>query len=238
MQRRHGAEHCEPGVDSMTRSEIGRSAWRSQAGVTLIELLVVMIIMAIVSTMIVGTWLALSRSYAVATQSSEQRDNAQMAIERLTRELRDAQGLVVGDSVISAILATDLGPNEVLFNTAFNMTDAAVPTSAPRLVRYYLLNGTLYRQLAGSDRVFGADDPSRSIVDHVVNASEGADLFRYYWYNGSGDLVNSSGTSDLPTDPARVKEIKINLLVDLRPGHSPDHMQITTMVQPRNQRNF
>lgn len=210
---------------------------RRQAGVTLIELLVVMLIMSIVSTMIIGTWLALARGYASATESSKQRDNAELAIERLTSELRDVQSSSATNG--AAILATGLGPNEVRFNTTFNMESAADPQSSPRLVRFYLSNGTLYRQLAGSDRLFGtADDLTQPLVDHVVNASQGADLFQYFWYSGGGDLVHSTGTSNLPTDTSRVKAIRISVLVDLNPGHSPNSMHIVTVVQPRNLRNY
>ena len=212
---------------------------KDQSGVTLVELLVVMIIMGIVSTMILGTWFALSTAYANATQSAEQRDHAQMAMERLTRELRDAQAAPAPALEGSAISATLLGPACIQFNTTFNMAAAATPSTVPQLLRYRLVGTTLYRELAGPDRQFGtADDRQYVVAEHVINTARHADLFQYYYYDGTGDLRRSTGTTGLPTNTTRIKAIKITLFVDLRPGHSPEAMKIVNVVQPRNQRNF
>src|SRR5665648_378378 len=105
-----------------------------------------------------------------------------MAMERLTREIRDVQaappigGVPALDGL--AISPVNLGPNSLRFNTTFNMAAAGDPSTDPRLVEYTLENGTLYRRLAGADRVFGADDPLQAVVEHVVNAANGADLFQ------------------------------------------------------------
>ena len=86
---------------------------------------------------------------------------------------------------------------------------------------------------------FGTDDDSQqAVVEHVVNTANNADLFQYYYYDGVGDLKRSTGTTDLPANTLRIKAIKITLLVDLRPGSSPEYMKIVNVVQPRNQRNF
>ncbi len=211
---------------------------KDQSGVTLVELLIVIIIMGIVSTMILGTWFALSKTYASATQSAEQRDHAQMAMERLTRELRDAQAAPAPALEGSAISATGLSPTSIRFNTTFNMAAAAIPSTVPQLVRYRLVGTTLYRQLAGSNRQFDGTDSQEVIAEDVVNTANGADLFQYYYYNGTGDLQRSTGTTDVPTNTTRIKAIKITLLIDLSPGHSPTYMKIVNVVQPRNQRNF
>jgi prepilin-type N-terminal cleavage/methylation domain-containing protein len=208
-----------------------------QRGVTLVELLVVLVIMTIVSTMILGVWFTLSRSYANTSESSQQRDDAQLAMERLTREIRDAQATTASDG--AAISATNLGPYCVRINTSFNTSDADNPTTVPRLVQFRLQDGVLYRQTAGPDRVFGtSDDANTVMIRDVVNASTTTDLFTYYYYNGTGDLVHSSGTSALPANTLRVKAIKVTLLVDLNPGRSPEYMKLVNMVQPRNQRSF
>jgi prepilin-type N-terminal cleavage/methylation domain-containing protein len=212
---------------------------KNQSGVTLVELLVVIIIMAVVSTMILGTWFSLSRAYANATQSAEQRDHAQMAMERLTRELRDAQAAPPSALDASGISSNDLGPSSIRFNTTFNMVAAATPSTVPHLMRYRLDGETLFRELAGDDRQFGTvDDRQEVVLEHVVNTANGADLFQYYYYDGTGHLQRSTGTTGVPTNTIRIKAIKITLLVDLQPGRSPEHMKIVNVVQPRNQRNF
>lgn len=212
---------------------------KNESGVTLVELLVVIIIMSIVSTMILGTWFALSRAYASSTQSAKQRDHAQMAMSRLTRELRDVQAAPPASLNGAAISSTGLGPTSIQFNTTFNMAAADDPATVPQLVRYSLEGETLFRELAGADRQFGTgDERKEALVEHVVNTANNADLFQYYYYDGTGDLRRSTGPLNVPALTARIKAIKISLLVDLRPGHSPEHMKIINVVQPRNQRNF
>jgi prepilin-type N-terminal cleavage/methylation domain-containing protein len=212
---------------------------KNESGVTLVELLVVIIIMSIVSTMILGTWFALSRAYASSAQSAKQRDHAQMAMSRLTRELRDVQAAPPAVLDSTAISSTGLGPTSIQFNTTFNMAGADVPATVPQLVRYSLEGETLFRELAGADRKFGTgDDRKEALVEHVVNTANNADLFQYYYYDGTGDLKRSTGVNNVPATTTRIKAIKISLLVDLQPGHSPEHMKIINVVQPRNQRNF
>ena len=116
------------------------------------------------------------------------------------------------------------------FNTTFNVLAADDPATLPHAVHYWLADGVLYRQVE--------DGPADPIVKNVVNESEGVDLFQYYYYNGSGDLVHSTGDTNLPTNTRRIKAVKVAILVDLRPGHSPEYMKIVNLVQLRNQRNF
>jgi prepilin-type N-terminal cleavage/methylation domain-containing protein len=201
---------------------------RRQSGVTLVELLVVIVIMSVVSTMILGTWFALTKAYAGATQSAKQRDFAELAMERMVRELRDAQGLGASDGL--AISPTDLGPYSIRLNTTFNLQAADDPATLPHAVHYWLSDGVLYRQVENGD----AD----AIVKNVVNEAVGVDLFQYYYYDGSGDLVHSTGDSNLPTSTRRIKAVKVAILVDLKPGQSPEYMKIVNLVQLRNQRNF
>ena len=119
------------------------------------------------------------------------------------------------------------------------MADAATPSTVPHLMRYRLQGETLYRELAGPDREFGTDDDQQDVVvEHVVNTANNADLFQYYYYDGTGDLKRSTGTTGVPTNTIRIKAIKITLLVDLQQGRSQEYMKIVNVVQPRNQRNF
>jgi prepilin-type N-terminal cleavage/methylation domain-containing protein len=212
----------------MVGTQMRAGSGRRQSGVTLVELLVVIVIMSIVSTMILGTWFALTKAYAGATQSAKQRDTAQLAMERLVRELRDAQG--IGASGGMAISPVDLGPYSIRFHTTFNMLADDDPLTAPHAVRYWLDSGTLYRQVDAGEE--------QAVVKNVVNETVGLDLFRYYFYDGNGQLQHSDGTSNLPTNTLRIKAVKVALAIDLQPGSSPEYMKIVNMVQLRNQRSF
>jgi len=68
-----------------------RQRRKPQTGVTLIELLVGMIIMGILSTMLVGGWISLQRSFAFASANNKARATARDAIDRVSSEIRAAQ---------------------------------------------------------------------------------------------------------------------------------------------------
>lgn len=215
---------------------------RKQRGITLVELLVAMTIMLVLSTMIVATWVTLTNAYSFSTRSDKQRDLARQAIDRMAREVRDAQQPL--GSVSPAF--TRAYPNEVRFYSTFNTPGAPAPTAAPRLTRFIyrvtdVVNGTgaVYREFPGVDGVWDtADDVSERLVSDVSNDNVGKDVFTYWSYDsGSGDLVPSAGTAQL-VDPSRIVEVGITMLVDLNPGKAPNYMDVSTTVQPRNVREF
>lgn len=208
---------------------------RRQRGMTLIELLVAMIIMGVLTTMIIGTWISLTSAYSFTSRSDRQRDFANQAIARMAREVRDAQK--VPGSTTGAF--TFAYPNQIRFYSTFNMAGNSDPTSTPRLTRFMLRNGAVYRDLAGNDGIFGTgDDVSRLLVEDVVNVSQATDLFRYSAINATtGQMYQSSGETTL-VPAARIQTVRILLLVDLNPGKSPNYMDISTTVEPRNMRHL
>jgi prepilin-type N-terminal cleavage/methylation domain-containing protein len=236
---------------------------RKQKGLTLVELLVAMSIMVVLSTMIVATWVALTNAYSFSTRSDTQRDFARQAIDRMAREIRDAQQPLGGTSPAFA----GAYPDEVRFYSTFNMllagpdlilgtaddVTASDPKSPPRLTRFIYVvtdtqegTGAVYRQLAeleGPDLILGtADDGFRDpvesdeppLVSDVYNEGADKDMFTYWSYNPSGDVVPSQGI----VDTSRIVEVEITLLVDLNPGKAPNYMDLSTKVQPRNVREF
>jgi prepilin-type N-terminal cleavage/methylation domain-containing protein len=208
---------------------------RRQRGMTLVELLVAMIIMGVLTTMIIGTWISLTSAYSFTSRSDRQRDFANQAIARMAREVRDAQK--VPGSTTGAF--TFAYPNQIRFYSTFNMAGNSDPTSTPRLTRFMLRNGAVYRDLAGNDGIFGTgDDVSRLLVKDVVNVSQATDLFRYSAINATtGQMYQSSGETTL-VPAARIQTVRILLLVDLNPGKSPNYMDISTTVEPRNMRHL
>lgn len=214
---------------------------KRQAGMTLIELLVGMSIMAVLSTMIIMTWVSLSNSYSFTMKSARQRDDARAAISRMSREIRDAQA--VQGSGKQPFVRTD--PDEIRFYSTFNMAGAATPTTHPRLTRFIFVvtdagtgAGAVYREFPGNDGLFDtADDESTVLVENVVNGREGQDIFKYAAYDTSGVMYLSDGYTTTVA-PAAVRTVGITLLVDLNPGHSPQYMDVSTTVQPRNVRVF
>jgi prepilin-type N-terminal cleavage/methylation domain-containing protein len=215
---------------------------RGQRGLTLVELLVAMLIMGILTTMIIGSWVTLTKAYSSTSKSNRQRDFATQAIARMAREIRDAQRPAT--SATAAFVRAY--PNEIRFYSTFNTTDADNPVTTPRLTRYILKEtdptthvGAVYREFPGPDGLFDTgDDLSYLVVADVVNLRTGDDLFTYYAIDtDTGEMYGSDGMTTLvPAD--RVQTVGILLQVDLNPGKSPNYMDIKTTVEPRNVRHM
>lgn len=219
---------------------------RRQEGMTLVEVLVAMVIMTVITTMIIATWISLSRAYAFTSRSDRQRDVANQAIARMAREIRDAQA-PAGNTSGAFVVAQ---PTEVDFYSTFNDAGNWNPTSTPRLTRFVLREtdpvnhiGAIYRERAGSQGSFiDSDAVSTVLVKDVVNLrqSHDADLFTYSAINTSTAVMYQSRGWPPTVDvlPARIQTVTIFLQVDLNPGKSPNYMDINTTVQPRNARHL
>lgn len=226
-----------------------RFSRRRQSGMTLVELLVAMLIMGILSAMIIGGWVTLTKAYSSTSRSNRQRDVANQAIARMAREIRDAQKIPAGTS--AAFVRAY--PSEIRFYSTFNTSNAYNPTTPPRLTRFILKAnpgtpdvGTIYREFPGDDGLFAGDDGdtgddiSHRVVGDVVNLRTGDDddLFTYHAINPTtGSMYPSQGMEILvPAD--RIQTVSILLQVDLNPGKSPNYMDIETTVEPRNVRHM
>jgi type II secretory pathway pseudopilin PulG len=127
---------------------------RRQAGISLIELLVSISIMAIISTMLIVVWFALSDSYSFAVNSADARDYGRQALSRLQREIRDAQRPTIGTGTASDAILYRARPYTVALFTSFNesgndtmtWSGGTAVSSAPHLVVYRLyLDGEIWR---------------------------------------------------------------------------------------------
>lgn len=207
---------------------------RKQEGVTLAELLVVMVIMSIVTTMIIITWIALQNSYAFTVDSTNQRVAARDTMARMVRELRDAQGSVTDSAIISATA------NRVEFMTTFN-DPGADNTGVNRLTRYQYDPSaeTITRTRDTNNDGIGPGDRTTVLVHNVVNSSApgygNPPVFSYDYYDTDGNLHLASTA---PPDPSAIVSVHIRVLVDLQPGHAPRLMDLTSTAQLRNMRQM
>jgi prepilin-type N-terminal cleavage/methylation domain-containing protein len=216
---------------------------KRQQGITLVELLVVMAVMTIVSGMIIGIWFNMQSAFSFGATSEKQQEFARDAVSRMSREIRDAQappGSSAGAFVVTHAFEVD-------FYSTFNKSDAADPSSEPRLTRFIWKEtnatthvGTVYRELADDSGSFtSANAVSTVLVKDVVNKqlSPAQDLFTYAAFNNSGQMYQSQDTS-VTVAPSAVINVTITLMVDLNPGKSPKYMTVKTTVQPRNVRHL
>lgn len=224
---------------------------RREDGLTLIELLVAMTIASILSTMIIVTWVNLSKSYARSTKSQKQVEIARDGISRLARELRDLQQPLSdtthdqGPWPAGTQAIRFAGPSRIEFFTTFNEIDNDDPWANCMYIKYTLEKkaGTnqfaLKRYESANDLDFTDGEDQREVVTYVVNSEKSRPVFQYY-YTTTGGTVVETGWSTLPltaTQLTTLTAIRVNLMVDLNPGKSPEHTEITTTVYPRNLRN-
>lgn len=221
---------------------------RGERGMTLVELLVVMVIMSIVGTMLVATWISLSNSYAFTTTSCDARDFARFAASRMEREFRDAEAQVTTGYYQGLPAVLWASANKIRLVTTFNNAGNDDPVAKPLAIEYYLQDGSLYRRQDANDNGLW-DTPPRVVIPNVVNASMpkgsgGTPMFSYTYITDNGAFVtvnpadDSTNLSLALAQRARIVSVTINLLVDLSPSHAPTYMHITTTAQLRNQRRF
>jgi prepilin-type N-terminal cleavage/methylation domain-containing protein len=215
-----------------------------ERGVTLIEMLVAASIGVLLSTMLVGVWVALSGSYAYSSRSEKSRDLARQALSRLAREIRDAEALPGHDVIRSAT------PSEIRFTTTFN-EEGNTSDIEPVLTRYWLdtTDGTLHRQRdSDGDGLFlhgsqvDPDDRQEIVVRHVMNGRESpgtapAGIFGYTWLDVVGQSVSAGPDAAPGSDFAGelIVGVDIGLVLDLNPGKAPEPARFATVVDLRNQ---
>ena len=210
-----------------------------QAGVTLMELLIVCVMGSIVTGGMIMLWFNINKSSAMTTSQAEARDFARDGIARLSREVRDAEALPSEEAVLEA------GPTSIAFTTTFNKAGNEVDSAAPRLVRYVVEDGRLYRELYADGVVdFTAHGPVRRdvVIPHLLN-DDASPLFSYTYLDDFGTPQPEASEDPVyevgdPHDLGRILLVRIHVLVDLDPGKSPNEMDLTTQAQLRNQRTI
>jgi prepilin-type N-terminal cleavage/methylation domain-containing protein len=233
----------------------------SQAGITLIELLVSMIILGIVTTMLVASWISLQRASAFAVQSSNARASARDAIDRISSELRDSQPQTLPTASATPTpspsypLFTVAQPMEAVFYSSFNQEGAnldgsGVGTGVLMPTRIHLdtsgttAQKTLYWQrktdqtsgwTAGYRQILLA----RNVVNNSVSNTDVSPTTPYtaifrYGYRDVNDVLVWTDNADDSLDLSTIVAVQVRLIVDANTGRAPKYTDLSTTVIPRN----
>jgi prepilin-type N-terminal cleavage/methylation domain-containing protein len=235
----------------MARTVTARSAAgrRRQAGVTLVELLVAMVIMTVITTMIIGGWIALQSSYARSVNQNDARSSARYALDFASAEIRGAQPQTVTTPPQSPItLAT---PMEIDYYSSHDQPGTAADgtgTGNLRLTRIYLntTSGTLYwqRDTNGSG-TWGSGDRTIVLATGVLNNSTANSnvtpgtaytaVFTYGYLDSNGNYTSADTVTS--ANLAAIVSVTVHVLVGTQSSHkiAPADLQIT--VAPRNAPN-
>jgi prepilin-type N-terminal cleavage/methylation domain-containing protein len=228
----------------------------SQAGLTLIEILISMIVLAIVSSMLVGTWIELQHTFAFAQADNTAGATGRDALDRVSSELRAAQpnpsGTPASATPFVLTLTTPFvcDKNDVTFYSAYNNSAAAADgtgpspgtgTAALRLTAIWLdTSGTtaqkkLYwqRDTNGNGQL-DAGDKTILLANNVVNtaASVNKNIFQYVFRDTSGTY--STADSLTSGNVAALVAVNIELVVDANLADKPTYVDLVSTVLPRN----
>ena len=246
----------------------------SQAGLTLIEMLVSMIIMAVISTMLVGGWISLQRSYAFTRVTNTARATVRDALDRVSSEIRMAQPPTADPLVKSPFYLpttptspfasgsplSACGPTTCVFYSAYNnyavadgaglaLSGTTPPlTSAIRLTAIWLdpAGSTdqkvlkLTRDTNNNGLLTDAGDRTIILARAVVNtaASVNRPIFTYYFRDAapaSPTYGQWSHTSTLTSATVvNLRDMQVELVVDVNLSHTPTYVDVRTTVRPRN----
>ena len=197
----------------------------------MIELLVVMLLMFVVMGAIYGVWFGLQRSYSFTEDDMKAQQRAQMAMTEMVELIRtarlpdpapsDALNVVIyeaDDNTLTCWTDVDRDANHTLELVRFRVDEAT---------------RTLYRDTDvdhTNDPTFANTDAIRLVSDWVSNGSA-IPLFSYVGSNGL--------PLETPVvDPTLIREVHIDLHIDVFENNRPIAHELRSVVQPRNLRQY
>ena len=199
----------------------------------MIELLVVMGILLVIMGAVYGVWLGLSRTYAFTEEDMSAQTQSRAAMAEMVEYIRTArQPLSVGEEGYDTVIP-EAGPFSLTLWTDTNRDGS----HTLQLIRFRVSPDPLVSHPAGtrfellreqgdaSACSFVGAIPVRLVTSNVANDSSLNPLFTY---------LDALGQ---PTaDPEQIRQIVINLCIDVDPTTSPVVNVLRTVVQPRNLR--
>jgi hypothetical protein len=211
-----------------------------------------MVVLGIVSTMLVGTWISLQRAFEYAQADNTAGATGRDALSRISSELRAAQPNPSGTPASTTPFVTTLtapyvcDANDCVFYSAYNNSAAALQsgisgTSQLHLTAIWLdtsgsaAQKNLYWQRdTNGDGALNSGDRKILLAKNVVNtaASVNRPIFTYVLRDTSGNYTTA--TSLTSTNVASLVAVNIELVVDANLGHTPTYVDLVSTVRPRN----
>lgn len=214
-----------------------RRRLRQHEGFTLVELVVATVLMLVVLAGIYTIWFGLQRTYSFTEDDMGAQQQARTALAEMVEAIRTGRQPDNPPDVSLDLAIVSADANELICWTDVDRD----PAHTLELVRYRVDTSTrtLYRDDFGTPEEiyadhwadhdwFGSSDSVRLVGNWLSNTSE-KPLFTYVDANGS----------TLPTpvsDPTKIREVAIDLLIDIDTERAPISHELRSVVQPRNLR--
>ncbi len=218
------------------RRHISRSG-----GYSLIELLVAMLLLGVILAAIFGIWFGLQRSYAFTDDDFTAQEQARAAMSEMVELIRTARLPEPPPAAANLRLVVLRAEPNLIVCWTDQDRDAAHQLE---LVRFRVDESarTLYRDTDTehtNDLTF-ASSTSQRLVGRWLSNDGDSPLFTYKGANGAAlEMATDAVTGHLYViDPNLIREVHINLLVDVIKDKAPIRHELSSVVQPRNMRQF
>jgi len=214
--------------DRISTSTLKRR-FQDEDGFSLMELLVVMVVMVVVLGAIYAVWFGLQRTYSFTDEDMKAQSEARAALAEMVEVIRTARQPETAASEDLEMVIVSADSNALVCWTDIDRD----PTHDLELVRFRVDTGsrTLYRDVSqAGDPTFGEGTSVRLVGNWLAN-DDSTPLFSFRSSNGSE-------LSTPVTAPMSIGEVEINLRIDIEVGKSPIAHHLSSVVQPRNLRQY
>jgi prepilin-type N-terminal cleavage/methylation domain-containing protein len=195
-------------------------------GVTLTELVIVMSLLTVVVFAAYMLFDAVSGMTDRVEARSRAADEARLALDRITRELRQAQAISTEEP--GAFAAAGMGPRDIQFYSDVDHDEA------PELVRYRVVGTALKRSVAQPTNnvppytpflTASAETTTASLLDAALASSTGV-IFSYYDGADPPQPVGSGLVQD-------ISAVQVHLIDGARVGAITAYVDVETWVKVR-----
>lgn len=208
----------------------------------MIELLVAMLLMMVVLAAIYAIWFGIQRTYAFTEDdltAQEQARNAMSEMVELIRTSRQPDPATVPEALRHLVIVR-AEPNLLVCYTDVDRDE----NHTLELVRFRVDtdNRSLYRDTDTNhthDITFASSNSTR-LVGRWLSNDDDSPLFSYKGVNGADLEMWTDAATGEPyvAEPGQIREITITLLVDVIKDKAPIRHELTSVVQPRNLRQY
>lgn len=208
---------------------------RGNGGFSLVEMMVAMTLMLVILAAIYGIWFGLQRTYSFTEDDLNAQEQARIAMNEMVELLRTARCPDPAPSEDLRLVIVSASPNSILCWTDVDRD----PDHELELVRFRVdqESRTLYRDTSATgDPSFSSAYPER-LVSHWVTNDEENPLFSYTGMNGSPLPMSTTEPIEV-LDPTQIREVTINLFIDVVVEQAPIRHHLRSVVQPRNLRQY
>ncbi|MCX8032907.1 MAG: prepilin-type N-terminal cleavage/methylation domain-containing protein [Thermoleophilia bacterium] len=202
---------------------------RDAAGFTLVEALVTAVLIAVVLLAIFTIWFGLQRTYAFTEEDMKAQQEARNALSEMVELIRTARRPNPAPSENLDLVIVTADSNSLVLWSDVDRD----PQHDLELVRFRVdfQSRTLYRDVSQTGDITFSSGTSVRLVSSWVTNDETLPLFTY---------IDSKGIT-LPTpvpDPVAIRQVVIDLRIDVEVGKSPIAHELRSTVQPRNLRQY